>query len=113
MHQDIQDNLNINIPNIEGVHLHQDIQDNNGDTGKSRDILWESIGIAMHVMSTHIRVTSKKSFQPRGRYLKKGQRQVYEKTLAHKQKRRTKSNLSLDSPLCGTIWPCFETFPFD
>ena len=40
----------------------QDIQDNNGDTGKSRDILWESIGIAMHVMSTHIRVTSKKVF---------------------------------------------------
>ena len=58
MHQDIQDNLNINIPNIEGgAPALQDIQDNNGDTGKSRDILWESIGIAMHVMSTHIRVT--------------------------------------------------------
>ena len=92
MHQDIQDNLNINIPNIEGgAPALQDIQDNNGDTGKSRDILWESIGIAMHVMSTHIKVTSKKSFQPRGMYLKKGERQVYEKTLAHKQKRRTKA----------------------
>ena len=81
MHQDIQDNLNINNPNIEGgAPALQDIQDNNGDTGKSRDILWESIGIAMHVMSTHIRVTSKKSFQPRGRYLKKGQKKVYEKS---------------------------------